>query len=696
MKPVVVHVRATNFLGGPERQILGHARVSGDAWYETVVASFSEGRERVEFLEAARAQGTRTVVLRSGGPFDPRPLRELAQFAQREPVAAFVAHGYKSAAVCDLVSRAVGRPWLGAVRGFTGENRRVRSFEAVEMRLLRDARLVIAVSQGTAEMLAGRGIPPERIRVVPNSVEVDEWRGAPADRGASGAAEERYWVFSGRLSPEKNVSGLLHAVAARPGGARLVIAGAGALREALEQEARELGVAHRVHFAGFQKDIRALYAGALGLVLPSLREGLPNAVLEALSAGLPVVATRVGGVPEVVRDGETGLLVEPGDVDALAAAMGRVESDPAWAARLARQGREHLRRHFGFESQRQHWDAALAEVVRGGPRVAVPIRERLKAGVKERLGATSRTTDRSPVVLTFHRVVDLEDPLEVSATCPWISLRTFEALLDRITREFEVVPLPAILKSPGRGRTRLALTFDDGWADNLQLAAPALAARGLPWAVFPATAYAGTDRRHWQDRLWEGALALFRSGEGMPAVWRGVWPAEPARSRMELAGRCQAVVAQLKRWEPERRDELLAALPEPPGGPPRYLGPQELRALDREGVLVGSHTHQHVLLARAGEARVRAELSESAEHLAEWLGHRPAAVAYPDGSVTPRVAALAREAGYRIGLTTREGRVDRDANPLLLPRVDMTEERLLGADARFTYDRFRFELSRVP
>ncbi|MBI5835912.1 MAG: glycosyltransferase, partial [Candidatus Eisenbacteria bacterium] len=202
MKPVVVHVRATNFLGGPERQVLGHARVSAGAWYEPVLAAFSERRGRVDFLDAAAAQGTRTLLLRSGGPFDPAPLRQLAHFVAHEPVAALVAHGYKAAAVCDLVSRATGRPWLGAVRGFTGENRRVRGFEAVEMRLLHHARLVIAVSQGTAEMLAARGIPPERIRVVANSVEVDEW--LPAGDAAGRAPRGEAWVFSGRLSPEKN------------------------------------------------------------------------------------------------------------------------------------------------------------------------------------------------------------------------------------------------------------------------------------------------------------------------------------------------------------------------------------------------------------------------------------------------------------------------------------------------------------
>ena len=86
-------------------------------------------------------------------------------------------------------------------------------------------------------------------------------------------------------------------------------------------------------------------------------------VLEAMAAGLPVVATRVGGVPELVLDGDTGLVVEPGDAPGLAAAMGRVEADPAWAAGLGRRGQQRVRRHYSFEHQRAQWDAVLAEVV---------------------------------------------------------------------------------------------------------------------------------------------------------------------------------------------------------------------------------------------------------------------------------------------------------------------------------------------
>src|SRR5207244_13344766 len=117
--------------------------------------------------------------------------------------------------------------------------------------------------------------------------------------------------------------------------------------------------------------------------------------------------------------------------------------------------------------------------------------------------------------------------------------------------------------------------------------------------------------------------------------------------------------------------------------------------LERAGAVVGSHTHDHPLLPQLDEPSLYAEIRRSTECLESWLGHAPLEIAYPNGSVTPRVAQVARELGYRLGLTTRAGHVETDTDPMLLPRVDISEERLAGADGRFSYDRFRFEIARV-
>jgi glycosyltransferase involved in cell wall biosynthesis len=121
-------------------------------------------------------------------------------------------------------------------------------------------------------------------------------------------------------------------------------------RRELQDRAVSLGLADRVHFTGLRKDIPQILGAAAVSVLPSVSEGISNTLLESMAAGVPVVATRVGGTPEVIRDGEQGLLVPPSDPQALADAILAVLGDPALAARLGAEGRRRVREEFSFEA----------------------------------------------------------------------------------------------------------------------------------------------------------------------------------------------------------------------------------------------------------------------------------------------------------------------------------------------------------
>jgi glycosyltransferase involved in cell wall biosynthesis len=134
-----------------------------------------------------------------------------------------------------------------------------------------------------------------------------------------------------------------------------VICGDGSLRAELESRVNDLGLSSHVTFTGFSSDVPSLLPGADVFVLPSLHEGLGIAAMEAMAAGLPVVASKVGGLPEIVDDGDTGLLVPPGDAAAFATALRRIAGDPAWAQQLAQRG--HARALARFTSR------AMAEAV---------------------------------------------------------------------------------------------------------------------------------------------------------------------------------------------------------------------------------------------------------------------------------------------------------------------------------------------
>jgi glycosyltransferase involved in cell wall biosynthesis len=156
----------------------------------------------------------------------------------------------------------------------------------------------------------------------------------------------------GRLTEQKGHRYLLDALAHTPSleRAHLVVAGDGDLGESLRDRAAALGLGSRVHFLGVRRDVGNLLHAIDLFVLPSLWEGLPLALVLAMGAGVPVVSTRVGGVPEVVEDGRTGLLVPPGDAEALGHAVARLIGDPALARLLADTARAEVRPKFGVDS----------------------------------------------------------------------------------------------------------------------------------------------------------------------------------------------------------------------------------------------------------------------------------------------------------------------------------------------------------
>jgi glycosyltransferase involved in cell wall biosynthesis len=200
----------------------------------------------------------------------------------------------------------------------------------------------VCVSDDLAGLAAGLGIAPGRVGRIWNGIDLArfEYRGPKTDGPA---------VTVARLSPEKDVDTLLQAAALLVRewpGFRLAVAGDGPCLGNLRHRAAQLGLGERVHFLGQVQDVPTLLAGARLFVLPSLSEGISLTILEAMARGLPVVATQVGGNPELVADGETGRLVPPRDPAALAQALLAVGADPAAGRGMGKAGRQRVERDF--------------------------------------------------------------------------------------------------------------------------------------------------------------------------------------------------------------------------------------------------------------------------------------------------------------------------------------------------------------
>jgi glycosyltransferase involved in cell wall biosynthesis len=211
---------------------------------------------------------------------------------------------------------------------------------------------VVAISEGVCAALTASGVEPGRIHLVPSGVEAARFAGAttrrPTARARLGLGDDA-WVVAivGALEERKGHDVLLDALATLPDPRLLLlIAGDGSRRDALAARVAALDLGTRVRLLGRVDDVAEVLAAADVVAMPSRQEGLGVAALEAMAAGLPVIASRVGGLPEAVVDGATGLLVPAGDVGALAAALARLAADPGRARAFGAAGATRVRERF--------------------------------------------------------------------------------------------------------------------------------------------------------------------------------------------------------------------------------------------------------------------------------------------------------------------------------------------------------------
>jgi len=225
-----------------------------------------------------------------------------------------------------------------------------------------------------------RIVPRELLRVIPNGVNTEQYRSVPpfirdSLRKLLGLDQAFVWLAVGRFETAKDYPNMLRAFARvreRRSDAALLLVGRGSLQEGTEALARELDLGQSVRFLGVRSDVAEVMSSADGYVMSSAWEGMPMVLLEAAAAGLPIVATRVGGNHEVVREGESGFLVEPRDHEALAQAMLRLMEVPVPDRRaMGERGHAHIRSQYGLSRVAERWEELYREVLaRKGPALA--------------------------------------------------------------------------------------------------------------------------------------------------------------------------------------------------------------------------------------------------------------------------------------------------------------------------------------
>jgi len=370
---LIMHLISTNFYGGPEKQIIEHLKRLNHVHYQGILASFIEKDNPNKTLEQANAIGLRNHGIPMSGPIDITALFNLIGLLDQEKADLLCTHGYKATIMGWWAGKRIGVPVVAFSRGYTAENLKVAFYEWFERRVLGRVNGIIFVSEGQRKRLEHLGISGQRSWVVHNAISVDWFRISENETVRKEIFRRLHIpegtamiVSAGRLSPEKGHRFLVEAVGMLWGiinNTHFVFCGDGPCQKELERQSKELGISKICHFVGFRHDLKEIFQAMDLFVLPSLTEGLPNVVLEAFACAKPVVATNVGGVPEIVEDGINGILVQKESPDLLAEAIKQCLIDPGKRRSMGEAGYQKVRKEFTFESQTQKLEAIYNEVL---------------------------------------------------------------------------------------------------------------------------------------------------------------------------------------------------------------------------------------------------------------------------------------------------------------------------------------------
>lgn len=317
--------------------------------HRCLIGIFENSKTRnTEVGERAEALGLRVLRIPCRGQMDWAALRRIRGVIEQEGIELVHAHGYKADFYALLARRGTGVPVAATCHNWLGRTLATRAYGALDRYLLRFFDGIAAVSSSVADQLFEAGVRRE-IRLIPNGVAPVPSEN-PSDLPNEFRQADRIVVGSvGRLSAEKGTAFLIEAAAkicSELPNVQFVQVGDGPLRSQLEARVRELGIEQQFVFTGERRDMPRVYRSFDVFVLASLNEGMPMALLEAMAAGLPVVATRVGAVPELLGSPEVGCLVEPGDFNALADGMREFLVNKSRREELGARARKRVEEQF--------------------------------------------------------------------------------------------------------------------------------------------------------------------------------------------------------------------------------------------------------------------------------------------------------------------------------------------------------------
>jgi glycosyltransferase involved in cell wall biosynthesis len=342
------------------------------------------GDEAFQMLHRrADMAGAALVGIPDHGPLDFGIIREMIRLCREHQVTIWHGHDYKSNALGLIVRWFWPMKLVTTVHGWVQHTRRTPLYYAIDKFCIQRYDEVICVSQDLYEECLRRGVPSPRCHWVHNGIDTEQYRRRQTPLEARRQFRQPLGATvigaMGRLSEEKGFDLLIRAVSRlleEGQDIELWIAGEGGQRKELQALIDKLGRPERIRLLGQVDDIHAFFGSLDVFALSSVREGLPNVLLEAMALEVPVVATRIAGIPSLVRDGENGLIVEPGSIDALADGVRRLLIHEPLRLDFAAAARRRIEQVFSFEQRMRKivaiYDALLARSLAAAPAVATP------------------------------------------------------------------------------------------------------------------------------------------------------------------------------------------------------------------------------------------------------------------------------------------------------------------------------------
>lgn len=365
----VLHLIGSTGLYGAERWVLALMRALDPQVIKTTLVNLVDREDEVsDIVIAAQNRGLVARDYYTGGRFNPLSSLHLARWARGEDVRVVHGHGFKSDCVGLLAGRFAGCSVISTPHGWSVEKDwKLQSYERMDRLLFRFMNLVCPLSSSLAEGLK-ETLSPSKIRLVVNGVDIDEVQAALSKSKGRGTGRSFVIGYIGRLVPLKSLETLLqalHLLISSGCDVALKIIGEGPERSKLENLANELKIAAHIEFLGFREDAVTYFHDFSVFVLPSISEGIPRCLMEAMAATVPVIASDIPGNRNLVSHGHTGLLFSVGNSQDLADKIRQMMDGPVAARNMAKNGTRKVEEEYSSRRMAREYSAIYQELATG-------------------------------------------------------------------------------------------------------------------------------------------------------------------------------------------------------------------------------------------------------------------------------------------------------------------------------------------